>query len=525
MEEELAEEPVCVISLAVHGGCLRLVYLLCILTFHACFEGVHRAGYLGGAARGRTDAASRLRARAPAAPAAGSPRACSPSEAAALAGGLSWSLEAEATTAYLPASALRADILPLNASAPAPLEFVPRLGSGCSLRAMSPLRMRQCLRGRGVMLVGDSVTRYQYLNLAQSLETGLHIPWDPPTEHDNLHGTWANFFAATTERLGGHSACDCWRPPNDWPQEVCRGGLCAWAVLGSRYYAWPEAQLELTFLEALGGAKAPPAAVWHEPAEAFGFHCGKAAAAAAAEGRDPALPARCAVPASNGSAAAAALGPACAPGECASPPDHVDALWDAIRAMVLRTRPAILVVNSGLWGIQWQEGEGGNVARLMGALDWAVSSKGGVEVAVWKTTTHQITGDLREGAFDDTPLRTQREHLVVEAFRARGWPVLDAAEATRELAARAVNSSSDREHAFIDAVHFTRSIYRALNELLVSIVCGNASWGAAPAHARRVEVGAGEGAPPARTAAMGLTMAHLDGLSGLAHAAFPHPIP
>ena len=510
-EAEVGEEAVCVIS--IHGGCLRLAYLLCILTFHACFEGVHRAGYLGGSAR--SHAASRLHARAPAAGSAGAPpRACSPSEAAALAGGLSWSLEAEGTTAYLPAggSALRADILTLNASAP-PLELVARLGVGCSLRAMSPLRMRQCLRGRGVMLVGDSVTRYQYLNLAQSLETGLHIPWDPPSEHDNLHGTWANFFAVTTERLGGHSACDCWRPPNDWPQEVCRGDLCAWAVLGSRYYVWPEAQLELTFLEALGGAKAPPAAVWHEPAEAFGYHCNKAAAAAASEGRDPALPARCA---SNGSAAAA-LGPACAPGACASPPDHVDALWDALRAMVLRTRPAILVVNSGLWGIQWQEGGGGNVALLMGALDWAVSPAGGVQVAVWKTTTHQITGDLREGAFDDTPLRTQREHLVVEAFRARGWPVLDAAEATRELAARASNSSSDREHAFIDAVHFTRSVYRALNELLVSMVCGNASRGDAPVHGRRAEQGAasgqGPGAPaPARTAGRGLDMARLDGL-------------
>jgi hypothetical protein len=88
---------------------------------------------------------------------------------------------------------------------------------------------------------------------------------------------------------------------------------------------------------------------------------------------------------------------------------------------------------------------------------------------VWKTTTHQLHGEY--GAFDDTPLKTQEEGLVVAAFRARGWGVLDAAAATEGLAALAMASEANRSRVFMDAVHFTRHIYRGLNELLLSMVC------------------------------------------------------
>jgi hypothetical protein len=206
-------------------------------------------------------------------------RRCTPSEAATLAGGaLAWTLAAEVTTAYAfvhdgapPDAFTRTDIAWAQRGDDL-REYVPSL-PGCSIRAMTPRTMQACLRDVPVLFVGDSVTRYQFLALAQAVDAGLHIVWDPPSEHDDDFGTWANFYAATTERLGGHGTCDCYRPPNDAPQEVeGPGGLRAYAVLGSRYYRNAARGLELTFLEAFGGA--PPTCVWHEP-RSFGVDCAK----------------------------------------------------------------------------------------------------------------------------------------------------------------------------------------------------------------------------------------------------------
>ena len=472
--------PTAAAALGVSPG--RLLLLLCLTLCHLCLTPLAEALL---AATGDPALALQLAAGSAAAqqlrPA--QPRQCTPAEAATLAGGLTWALEEELSTAYQPEeppSALpsfrRTDIAALNASAPPPLEYVPHLGSGCSPRAMTPLRMRACLRGRPVLFVGDSVTRYQYLGLVQALDTGLHIPWVPASEHDNLFGTWHSFFATTNERLSGHGACDCWRPPNEAPQEVCSEGLCAWAVSGSRYYVWPEQGLDVSFLETLGGSRSPPAAVWHEPATYFGLHCGngsssgegEAAGAAAAAPPPPCLP--------------PSAPPLCAPGWCSAPPDHVQPIWSALRAMVARTHPAILLLNSGLWGVQWSGEPGGNVAALMSALDWA-AGPGGVQKVLWKTTTHQLTGEGE--AFDDRPLRTQAEGLVVAAFQARGWGVLQAGAATEQLAEAALVDRGVRERVFVDAVHYTRSIYRGLNELFVSMVCEGGEGGG--------EVGVGVG--------------------------------
>jgi hypothetical protein len=187
-------------------------------------------------------------------------------------------------------------------------------------------------------------------------------------------------------------------------------------------------------------------------------------------------------------------------------------MWDSIRAAVLRVRPKIIVLNSGLWGVQWRAGEGGNVAALLAALDWAASAEGGVEEVVWKTTTHQLHGE--SGAFDDTPLKTQQEQLVVAGFRERGWAVLDAAEATAELAALAMASEANRTRIFMDAVHFTRNIYRGLNEVLLSMVCreegeGGGGEGGSSSRSGGARAAAAVSAPPAAEQGR-LSMADLD---------------
>jgi hypothetical protein len=138
--------------------------------------------------------------------------------------------------------------------------------------------------------------------------------------------------------------------------------------------------------------------------------------------------------------------------------------------MVLRVRPAVIVANIGLWGIQWSEEPGGNVDALMSALDWAATPDGGgVKRIIWKTTTAQLANEY--GAFDARVLETQHEERVVAAFRSRGWAILDAKGATAPLVPIALSNATERVRVFEDAVHFTRPVYRALNELLVAVIC------------------------------------------------------
>lgn len=63
------------------------------------------------------------------------------------------------------------------------------------------------------MLIGDSVTRYQYLSLAYFLATGL---WTsrPSNTNEKEFLSWQHFFNVTNDRLGGRELCDCFRTGN-----------------------------------------------------------------------------------------------------------------------------------------------------------------------------------------------------------------------------------------------------------------------------------------------------------------------
>lgn len=65
---------------------------------------------------------------------------------------------------------------------------------------------------RGIGLIGDSLSRYQYLNLVYFLETGSWSS-DPalPNEAENRFSNWNEFYAVTNQRMGGHEVCDCFR--------------------------------------------------------------------------------------------------------------------------------------------------------------------------------------------------------------------------------------------------------------------------------------------------------------------------
>jgi hypothetical protein len=97
--------------------------------------------------------------------------------------------------------------------------------SNCSLDSIDRNFARQCIKEaapNGIIFMGDSVTRYQYLNLVHYLEHGT---WntDPskskPSENAQKFESWTEYYQITNQRLGGHEICDCHRKqrgPGDW---------------------------------------------------------------------------------------------------------------------------------------------------------------------------------------------------------------------------------------------------------------------------------------------------------------------
>jgi hypothetical protein len=89
----------------------------------------------------------------------------------------------------------------------------------CTLDAIDAKTARGCLSRsspRGIMLVGDSVTRYQYLNLIYFL---VHNSWQMdgplPNENQKKFESWDQYYKVTNQRMNGHEICDCYRKRTD----------------------------------------------------------------------------------------------------------------------------------------------------------------------------------------------------------------------------------------------------------------------------------------------------------------------
>jgi len=92
--------------------------------------------------------------------------------------------------------------------------------TNCSLDKIDVTFAQTCLRSsskrNGIQLIGDSVTRYQYLNLVYFLATGNWTS-DPsqPNECEAQYSSWNEFYSVTNERMQGHEICDCSRNPGE----------------------------------------------------------------------------------------------------------------------------------------------------------------------------------------------------------------------------------------------------------------------------------------------------------------------
>eukprot|EP01041_Mallomonas_annulata_P006016 gene6016-12128_t len=79
------------------------------------------------------------------------------------------------------------------------------------------------LRDQRLVFIGDSLTRYQYLNLVHFLFTNIWLSPYPRNEIERdwaPYGGWGTFFKGTSSRLGCLETCDCLRVEKDLGHEV-----------------------------------------------------------------------------------------------------------------------------------------------------------------------------------------------------------------------------------------------------------------------------------------------------------------
>jgi hypothetical protein len=329
--------------------------------------------------------------------------------------------------------------------------------TGCDLSKISHSAAKQCISRsspRGVMFIGDSLARYQYLNLAHFIATGnWHSPADLPNENEKKFGDWASFYKETNRRLRGLEICDCYRNASD-------GNF--YNVTENRYFEEPGG-VKLTFFLVLGERPFRQHALARLNVTCNGDFPGRYASL----GRF----ARRALPCAQAG---------CAPGLCsarpkeeADPAEFMQYLGDgssapagAIAPLVLALLPSDVVVNAGL---HWRAGSASRFAtdavrlQLQGEADSL--RRAGAEARLhWKTTTA-----LRDwGPYHGGPAEYPFAAKLVEAGAFQG--VYDAWALTHSLAL-SLEEAESAEEGYWDALHFHGPIYSQLNRVLIAYLC------------------------------------------------------
>jgi hypothetical protein len=290
---------------------------------------------------------------------------------------------------------LRRNALAANDSVHGPLEL--EVGGGCSSSSSSSSSSdggyfspgpaaAACLRGRHVVFIGDSTTRFSYLNFIHWLHSGSWDVGSPPLERDDGvswgNNSWASFFEGTSARVP--HICDCERcHSNQLFEEASRwdiGGVRMLCAMENRYYVHPTTGTRATFILQFG---ANPIG-WNAP-EFLGVPC------------FPHCPQQ-----------------GCAPGKC-YPPAHAAPPLEAIAALLAALRPSAtdIVLSSGAWG-GFEDAGDALVAALRGAP--------GQPRVYWRTPYPPRPGK-HPGALWSPTWRTPRTSA---AFEQEGWRVIPA---------------------------------------------------------------------------------------------------
>jgi hypothetical protein len=316
---------------------------------------------------------------------------------------------------------------------------------GCDLASVTPSFARDCLRGKHLLFIGDSVTRYQYLNLAQYIQTGAWTPFsaegDALTEDEREWPSWTAWFTATVARLGGNEICDCYRP-------LIAVSRCA----ENRFYYNADVDVRLTFiLYFADGYKTK-----HHKIDALNVSCN------GPRGADGARPV----------GARACAQTLCTPGECGGPfEESYEERWpyNLIVSVLEQLGTGVAPVDD----LFFNQGLHLNPAYLPAAirLDLAdalvlARERGWVRTLWWKMTTMSTSGGYNIG---------HERAWVNAALVPRGFRVFDSYALTGgedspfSVALRVTDGAVAA--TWDDAVHFRPFVYRGLNEALLAGIC------------------------------------------------------
>jgi hypothetical protein len=285
--------------------------------------------------------------------------------------------------------------------------------------------VRQCLIGRRISFVGDSLTRYQYLNLVHFITHGTWYSSYPPFEHEPLWNSWLEFYQGTTARLttkNGISCekCDCYRNPSDTLSRE------------NRYYENSELNLTISYFQhSVGISK---------------------------RGMD-----YNSLTLSNCREGLGCTQASCSPGNCMKTHwianDHIDLLKHA----ALTLHPDTVIFNSGIWHrLNNPHDEGFTSPERINDLIMLaqIMPAFGVQRFIWKTTTAVQQ--------ETSPLGESEAKLFTSAIGGtdsfNSWTVFDAYSLTSNIADIGQRLNIP---LYYDSYHFIPDIYRGLNEALL----------------------------------------------------------
>jgi hypothetical protein len=282
----------------------------------------------------------------------------------------------------------------------------------------------QVLRGKHLVFIGDSVTRYQYLNLVQFLTTG-HPIWPnlsaPASEYEKQWPSWNAFYQGTNDRLAGQEVCDCFRAHDFSHQNLDTS-------FENRYWFGP-GKVRVSYIQMLGKNHIHG----HNITE-LGIQCWEKEALSSDR--------------PNFSHCKQTL---CAPGECDLQPGFIFDFHSALPILGNLLQPDVVIVNSYLWS-DWNNVV--DAQSVANSFRQASNTNIKKNMFVWKTGTPTQT-TLSQNR-DEIP---KIDNILAEVLSKDGHQIF--------WASRMLYFLPTDAHTYLDEVHFCPSIYHGLNQGLL----------------------------------------------------------
>ena len=331
---------------------------------------------------------------------------------------------------------------------------------GCAMEAVGGEGLERCLRGRHLVFIGDSVTRYQYLNLAQRLThgnwTAFHGSGQPLSEAEGKFRSWPRFMATTNRRMGGYEVCECFRDAK----------VRSWQ-LENRFYHHPALGIRLSFfyMGPMGATRYHALALLNV---SCGDHCGCGG---------------CVPDAACGlheeATALNHFSPAATPEQAQEnflTSYLLGSLADSASLAPVDALVLSLGYNGGAgWPRESNVHPAGSVSREVykaALVALTPRLRALVGTLVWKASTSHNGNDY---------LPAVEVAWVREALVPLGWQLFDAYALTQPF--------EGRGESFVDSVHFQPHVYRGLNQALALHLCG-LRGGASPFYSAFAAAGA-----------------------------------